>query len=121
VHDDDHRAGRAQGVGREAQGGREVGDRADQDREVDDARGGDAAGLGGMGGEQPGMAHAFGAAQQRAQPLGVGEVLGHEQHLERALRVAADLVEVRFLEDAPHVRQLGQAEHSRRGYHARIR
>ena len=38
---------------------------------------------------------------------GVADVLGHEQHLEGTLRLAADLVQVRLLEHAPHVGQIG--------------
>ena len=53
------------------------------------------------------MARGLGAAQQHPQPLGVADVFGHEQHLEGTLRLAADLVQVRLLEHAPHVGQIG--------------
>jgi hypothetical protein len=66
-----------------------------------------ARGLGGVGCEQPGMAYGLGAAQESPQPLGVADVLGDEQHLEGTLRLAAELVQVRLFELAPHVRQIG--------------
>jgi hypothetical protein len=53
------------------------------------------------------MACGLGAAQESPQPLGVADVLGHEQHLERTLRLAAELVQVRLLEHTPHIGQIG--------------